>query len=357
MVPSKGRKMKRIANILSLMGVAVLLCVAFVVPAEAQSPGPPPSGSTIACNYDCLVGMMNKYLVAMVKHDPGEIPLAKTLKYTEDAAQIPMGDGLWLSSTQGPTTFKIIAADPYAGQVAALVVMKQWDKPILLAVRLRIVNGQITEIEHVIASDLRPSAMANLKTPRKAFLTDVPRFQRTSRAKMLSAANGYFNAIEQSKASLAPFASDCVRHENGMQTTSNKTPPKSSPLTQNTSLSSEARARLAALGCAAQINAHLLSYITKIRPRHLLVIDQRKGLVFGFPRFVHRGNVRSIKVVGVPGVDTIPMNFGPIDLQAAEIFKIRRDEIHEIEAIGFLNAYLTKTGWEDEYGTDEGGGK
>jgi hypothetical protein len=56
--------------------------------------------------------------------------------------------------------------------------------------------------------------------------------------------------------------------------------------------------------------------------------------------------VRQIKIVGVEGVDTIPMNFGPIDLQAAEIFAIRNGKIHEIEALGYLLPYNAKTGWE-----------
>jgi hypothetical protein len=89
-----------------------------------------------------------------------------------------------------------------------------------------------------------------------------------------------------------------------------------------------------------------LSYITKIEPRRPIVIDEEKGLVFGFPMFVHRGNVRTIKIVGVEGVDTIPMSFGPIDLQAAEIFAIRNGKIHEIEALGYLLPFNAKTGWE-----------
>ena len=48
----------------------------------------------------------------------------------------------------------------------------------------------------------------------------------------------------------------------------------------------------------------------------------------------------------MPGIDTVPMNFGPIDLQAAEIFKIRGGKIHEIEAMGDVLPYNAKTGWE-----------
>jgi len=94
------------------------------------------------------------------------------------------------------------------------------------------------------------------------------------------------------------------------------------------------------------MNTHGLSYITKIWPRRIIILDEEKGLAFSFPMFVHRGNVRSIKISGVPGVDTVPMNFGPIDLQAAEIFGVRGGKIHEIEAMGYLLPYNSKTGWE-----------
>jgi hypothetical protein len=89
-----------------------------------------------------------------------------------------------------------------------------------------------------------------------------------------------------------------------------------------------------------------LGYITRIRPRRLLIVDEEMGLVYGFPMFVHRGNVRSVKIVGVSGVEALPKEFGPINLQAGEIFKIRGGKIHEIEANGVLVPYGAKSGWE-----------
>lgn len=333
-------------------GAALAACLTVTVPAWAQSPGPPLSGSTTPCDYDCLTGIMDAYVAALVGHQPSAAPLAPQARFTEDAAEIPVGEGLWQGATEGPTRFKIVAADPEAGQVGLFAVMKEWGKPIILAARLRVVNRRITEIEHVIAADLRPGGLENLQTPRPGLLADVPPGERTPRAAMIAAGNGYFDAIEHSEGKLAPFADDCVRHENGMQTTSNSGPPKDSPAS-SLGASAAQMAALGALGCSAQLDTHLMSYITRIRPRHLLIVDERKGLVFGFPRFVHRGVVRSIPIVGVKGVDTIPMNFGPVDLQAGEMFKIRKGWIHEIEAMGFLNAYLTPTGWERQYGSDE----
>ena len=63
--------------------------------------------------------------------------------------------------------------------------------------------------------------MQNLVTPRQAFLADVPAGERTSREDMINAANSYFEVIEHGNGELAPFAEDCERHENGVQTTHN----------------------------------------------------------------------------------------------------------------------------------------
>jgi hypothetical protein len=223
--------------------------------------------------------------------------------------------------------------------------MKEFDKPIIFALRLKIEDKRITEIEHVVVRDLRPMNMPNLAVARRGLLEVVPPAERVSRRQMLAIADSYFDSIEKSNGDLAPYADDCERHENGMQTTTNKTPPPNAMADLGPETAA-AFAKIGALGCHDSMNSHALSYIDRIRPRRLEIVDEELGLVFSLPMFRHRGNVRSIKIVGVPGVDTMPMSFGPIDLQAAEIFKIRGGKIHEIEAGGFLLPYNSKTGWE-----------
>ena len=325
---------------------------ALALPALAEGTAPAAAAPALhkapACNRACLVDIMQRYLDSLPRHSAKGLPLAAGVKVTDQAARIPVGDGLWVSATEAPTSFKIFVADPTSGQVGFFGMMKAWGKPILVASRLKVVGGRITEIENVTAADLRPNSLANLETPRQPLLDDVPKSERTSRARMYDAAWAYFDSIEQDNGDLAPYAYDCVRHENGMQTTTNKT-PSPTPLDAANPGQAAAFAKLAPLGCRDAMNSHVLQYITMIRPRHMLIIDEQKGIVFGFPRFVHRGNVRQMKIVGVPGVDSMPMNFGPNDLQAAEMFKISNGKIHEIEASGFINAYMASTGWDAEY--------
>jgi hypothetical protein len=64
------------------------------------------------CDRTCMTGLGDRYLAAMVKHDPSGLPLAKGVRYTENTAEIQVGEGLWVGASEAPTTFKIYAVDP-----------------------------------------------------------------------------------------------------------------------------------------------------------------------------------------------------------------------------------------------------
>lgn len=297
-----------------------------------------------------LTAILDQYLDSLPNHAPAGLPLASNVKITEQAAQIPAGDGLWVSATSGPTAFNIRLADPVSGQAGFFGVIHEWDKPVLLATRLKVVSGMIAEIENVIARDLREASLENLKTPRPALLADLPANEETPRAEMIRIANSYFDSIEQDDGDLCPFADQCVRRENGLQTTLNNSPPRTGGIGDAFGPGvSQLLAKLLALKTRESMFCGGLAYITQIRPRHMVLCDEQKGIVFGFPRFVHRGDIRKMKITGVPGVEALPFGFGPNDLQAAEMFKIRAGKVYEIEANGFLNAYLAPTGWDAEY--------
>ncbi len=61
---------------------------------------------------------------------------------------------------------QIYVVDVGAGQVGFYGVMKERNRPLIVALRLKVVNGQITEIEHVLARNLRESAVKALAETR-----------------------------------------------------------------------------------------------------------------------------------------------------------------------------------------------
>ncbi len=296
------------------------------------------------CDSACLDGMVDSYLAALVAHDPSKVPIAADAKFVENTVRMKPGEGLWQTASAVPTTFKIYVPDPVAEQVGFIGVMEESGKPIELGLRLKIRNGEITEAEHLIARNLRPASLKNLETPRPEFSEVVPPSERTPRAQMLKDAYSYYTALVTGNGHAAPFADDCVRRENGMQTTSN-TRPAQTPISQS-GAAAGGMAQLGSLGCAAQLDTHVFDYITRIEPRRVWIADVRHGLVIGFSQFRQPMKQKFVKIVGVAGVDRVPMNFKAFDLPAAHIFKISGGKIHQIEAMGFTMPYDSPTGWE-----------
>src|SRR5262249_41034825 len=164
---------------------------------------------------------------------------APNAKYTEQTEVKKVGEqGLWKSAISTSTTFKIPVPDPVSGQIGMIVMMKaagsafpapppRGNAPardpnapadIQLALRLKVVNKQITEAEHLIARIDAPNQLAALKRPRAAFMQTVPRPKRNPRNILLLIGNSYYDAPTQNNGELAPFANDCGRRENGMHT-------------------------------------------------------------------------------------------------------------------------------------------
>lgn len=131
-----------------------------------------------------MIALTDQYLAALVKHDPAGLPLSRGVRFTENTAEIRIGDGLWVGASEAPPTFKIHAVDPASSQVGFYGVMKENNRPLIIALRMKVVDGEITD-EHVLARNMRPDRMQNLITPRAALLADVLPSERTSREDMI----------------------------------------------------------------------------------------------------------------------------------------------------------------------------
>jgi hypothetical protein len=288
-----------------------------------------------ACDRACLKHTVDNYMSALVAHDPSRVAFAPDLKLVENTVPMKPGEGLWKTASALPTTFRIYVPDPVSEEVGFMCVMQANNKPVMLALRLKIRDGKITEAEHLIASNLSEKSLKNLQRPRPGLLLVVPPSERIPRAEMLKVGLSYYSALVDGVGKEAPFADDCLRHENGMQTTGNPRDPSRGPM-----------GVIGSMGCSAELDTKVMSYIKRIEPRRVEIADPVTGLVFGLSQFRQPMVEKSVKIVGVPGVDSVPMNFKPFDLPAAHIFKIRGGKIHEIEAMGTMMPYDSKTGWE-----------
>jgi hypothetical protein len=295
------------------------------------------------CTRKCLVDLMDQYLAALPKHDPAGLPLAKNVKLVENTEVTPVGKGLWQTATGGPTDFKIYAADPDKGQIGFIGVIGEKQKPTIASVRLKVENGKITEIDHLVVrpddKDKDKPLNPNMSKVRPALLERLPKLERVPRERMQNIANSYYEAILHNNGKLAPFAKECQRRENGGISANDQTQTPQEAAKDEFSVYRK-------MTCSAQLSTGSMSYISDINRRRVFAIDEEKGLVFAYSMFVHNGEPKVMKITGVPGVTERKNTWGPFELPAAHIFKIRNGKIYEIEAIGYVAKHGIKNGWE-----------
>ena len=291
------------------------------------------------CTRKCLVDTMDQYLAALPKHDPSLVPLDRNVKLVENGKKISTGKGLWKTATGGPTDFKVYAADVDQGQIGFIGVIENEKKPAIASVRLKVVNGKIAEIDHMIASDGKSPLNPNMSKVRPALLERLPKLERVPNEQMQKIANSYYEAIVQDNGKVAPFADECERRENGGISANDRTQTPEEAAKDDFSVFRK-------MTCSDQLSTGVMSYITDINRRRVFAVDEEMGLVFAYSVFVHDGTPKVMKIAGVPGVTERKNDYGPFDLPAAHLFKIRNGKIYEIEAIGYMAKHGIKNGWE-----------
>ncbi len=179
---------------------------------------------TSICDRNCLTKLLDRYLTAVVAHDPAKAPLALGFRQTENAVAIPQGDGLWQSATGlGPLQRRYF--DTVTGTAAYFGTLQlPGNETAVVSLRLHQTGGIIDEAEwHVArASDPGitgepgktlfdvPTLLANPPAQRM-----VPTSERLSRDALMAIANSYFDGITSENAKLIVAHPGCLRLENG----------------------------------------------------------------------------------------------------------------------------------------------
>ncbi len=286
-----------------------------------------PARASSQCGRACLENLVDRYIAAMVAHDPERLPLARRVAFTENGVHLRLGDGLW-GTASAPGHYKLYITDPEDGQVGFYGTVFENGVPVLLALRLKVDYGLISQVETIVARppalgrSALPSAGAVLEKrghPRPQFLEIVPPGERMTRAALVRVANSYFTGLGGNTGhNSAPFWPTCNRWENGTQTTNN-------PRNGRTGFD------VLALGCAAQQRSAFFSFVTDIRNRRFPVVDREHGLVMAFCYFDHAGVEKTIHLTDG---ETVPSPVrAPLTLEVSELFEIRRGKLDQIEAV------------------------
>ncbi len=306
-----------------LVFILIIMCVScFSVSLFAET----------GCDRACLEGIADKYLSAMVAHDASKAPFAREFVFTENTVKLPPTEGLWFTAS-GLSDFKFYACDTQEGQVAWTGIAKEHDKPVLLSVRLKVVNGLITEAESIVVRDVDEKNLGNLKNVPPGFNETLAPSERMSREEMLNMSDIYFKAMDTLDASSIPWVPEAYRVENGM-VTCGKIPGMGPPPPGLPS---------AAL-CTAPDGKipPSLKTIYSVLPRRTPLVDIEKGITWGLYCFNHRG----FDVITMPDGKTYP-SFAktPSSMPFADMFKMKNGKLRGIFAFGVILPYGIGDGW------------
>ncbi|KAF2204038.1 hypothetical protein GQ43DRAFT_496476 [Delitschia confertaspora ATCC 74209] len=229
-----------------------------------------------SCGRTCLEGVVDKVLASMLHNDTTNLPLARGVRYSENGQFIAIGDGLWetLDSFAIPDTDIYAArfADPETGTVAYWGSTLEETTLGVLALRIKVDRGQITEIEaNSVRAEftgprggtqtlMRPPLPVEWNGTSLGRLDAVFKQNSSENGTSISPAllNAYFDGLEHHSSAAVPFAASCSRRDNGLRLN---------------------------VTCAAQMDGHgttsngLLSQTSAVRNRRILIADERKGVV------------------------------------------------------------------------------
>jgi hypothetical protein len=191
----------------------------------AAGSGGMPATPAGACDRACLLAVMQGYIDALIAHDPTKIKTSATLKYSENGVESKLGETVWKTAMSVVMEQRLDFADPVDGQVTSQFVFNEMNSmPVIYQVRLKVVAGEITEIETMAVR--RSGAAngffnpANMK-PEAVFLQPIPPEMRMKREELKAITELYLQYLEGKKTGQeVPFDAGCKRYENGQVTAS-----------------------------------------------------------------------------------------------------------------------------------------
>lgn len=170
------------------------------------------------CDRQCLKDITQQYLNALVKHAPTSAPLAPTVRYTENAADVVPGEGLWKTATTMGALQRIFV-DTTQGQTGFFGLIDEGSVPAIVSLRLKIVERKVTEAEAIIGrkgvSLYEPQSLVEHGPSDEPIASAL----RSTRAAMIAAAASYFDGAQTQNPNVVLQKPGCDRYENGVKMT------------------------------------------------------------------------------------------------------------------------------------------
>jgi hypothetical protein len=316
------------------MATGLLLTSQACLAAAAESgwqPDPAANANLPTTTRAELYKALDSYVAALKAHDPTRVKWAVQVRNTENNVALMVGDGVWATNTAvGPYDLRF--ADTQTGQVALFTTVAETDDTSAMALRLKVSNGLISEVETLIVRQQDSGIkFEGQKFENQPAMNEVlPAVQRLQRERMVSFASGYFDTLQLNDGTLfTRFHANCKRIENGVQTTHN---------------ASFAVVPVARLGCEEQFRMGNYRYDTRLRARRFMMIDEERGIVLAAGFIDHAGQIADYKLTDGTVVKS-PVR-RPHSFYLFEAFKLKDNSIEQIEANFITVPYNMPSPWD-----------
>jgi len=235
------------------------------------------------CDRACLEQHVSDYASALINKDPSSLKVTSNLKVSENSVAVKLGQG---PSWEGITAFRSqpqFISDVQNQEVGYMGVVTSKGEPAFLALRLKINDDKISEVESILSYDgeggpaFLPEGMIYRESP---YIREVPKENRSSRQELIDVANIFWDVSTSTHdAAQVPYAVDCWHFENGMNTNwEREVSAGDSAMVQRNPEAYEAQAYDGRIWTCARETYLTTSAWKEARQRHFLV-DEDRGLI------------------------------------------------------------------------------
>lgn len=287
------------------------------------------------CDRKCLIGLADTYTTAMVTQKPDTVPWAPRVRFTENSVPLMIGDGLWGSGRQ-KSTAPLYVTDVATGNVIWYGVVHEHDQPSYLALRLKVVDGRISEAESAVGRKQSPGPFADAAAYKLDPLFDqvLPPALRSPRERLEDLVQGYYSTKQRNDGTIfTQFDDACLRRDNGLDVTDGA---------GNAAVVAPAKAT-GVKGCEAQFKLGLYKPVDRVRSRRILAVDEERGLVVAnaFADF----ELDRPRYTTTDGTIRETQEKSPSAREGIDLFKIRNGKIVRVDSVSVFQPYGMRSPW------------
>ena len=216
--------MNRILNRLKLISLVIFFSALGSAPSQAQNPD---------CDRSCLEDIARQYMIEVYRDNPSivaarqtandvvirefsRLPWAETVRFTENNVAMMIGEGFW-GAARGDMRELLVLGDEISGNVLWFGIIEEHEQAAYHAMRLKVVDSKITEVETYFGREGTPDLFAATAgyALDDSFFASIAPGQRHSREQLISIANSYLDTKQENDGNLLTgFTENCRRVTN-----------------------------------------------------------------------------------------------------------------------------------------------